>query len=139
MARCDMCDDPEGTLKDSAEMMKKYGWIVHFVTECDDYPYDVNIHTHGLAENFNHPDLQVVLNLDTQIVHDILCDTVVRIKAGERFEPGRTYERIVDNGLRVKFIEAEESGQKILRMIFPDENGRSDIEEIDEKFQRQYQ
>ena len=50
------------------ELLKKYGWFPHKVTEYDPQsPTGFNMHTHGILENFDHPDFQIVVPGPDQI------------------------------------------------------------------------
>jgi hypothetical protein len=50
-------------LQKEQALMKKYGWLVHFVPGSEGVPFGMNIHTHGLLESFGHLDLQICLNM----------------------------------------------------------------------------
>ena len=104
------------------EMLKKYGWIVHYVFPAKEGEL-ANIHTHGVEENFNHKDFQIVLPLPQQLVHSLLVSVVERVKRGERFEPQKPYSNIIAN-YNVYFVEKYEGDRLVLRMIFPDEQGK---------------
>lgn len=112
------------------EMMKKHGWIVHFVFETEESEFDglANIHTHGMAQNFNHPDLQIVLPIDPQTAHMLLIEIVEQVKQGKVFEVNQRYGEIIRD-MDIYFIEAEEGGRSVLRAIIPDSNGRFPFDE----------
>lgn len=119
--------------KDEAEKMAKYGWIVHFTTDQSD------IHTHGLVEKYNHPDLQIAFPLPPQIAHQLLHNTVKRIEKGEKFEIGEDYSEIAGQGYKVRFVQAIESDRVVLRMIIPPANGELDRHKMNsELFEKQY-
>lgn len=120
-----------------AAKMAEYGWVVHFVKD-EDSPTGLNIHTHGLQESFDHPDLQVVLPIPTNIIQPILHTIVDRIKAGERFSDGETIENVISNGLSVKMVNAKESDREVLRVIFPDQLGNCDSWSMKDPYLRQY-
>jgi len=71
------------------KMMKDYGWAAHYV------PYDdnhINYHTHGLSENFNHPDLQIVLPISMENAHGIVSNIIDDIKEGNKFYENKNYK-----------------------------------------------
>jgi len=124
---CDMCrDGAEAVHEKETAMLQKHGWFVHFVPGSD-VPYGLNIHTHGLLEIFEHPDLQICMAMDPQTAHGILADIIEdKIKKGEKFEAGKKYEKIIGNGYNVLFLNASEGDRTVLRMIFPDKDGGFD-------------
>ena len=115
------------------ECVEKYGFYVHYVNEGE----SIDVHTHGLAESLNHPDLQILLSLDPQTSHHIINGVVDRIREGESFSDGMVVEGLIKN-FPVKFIDAKEGNRDILRIILPDPNGKLDLDEIDEKYAIQY-
>lgn len=136
---CEACRDGiEAVRAKQAEMMKKYGWVADLVRDDEDCPYGVNLHTHGLEESFNHPDLQVCLPLDPSIGHGVLSAVVSRIKEGRKFKDCEEVEGVLQKGFSVMFVEAEEGGRKVLRVILPDAEGRLKPEEIDGQYRCQY-
>lgn len=109
--------------KQEEEMLKKYGWVVHFVfPEKEEDSWHVNYHTHGLQENFNHMDLQVTLPIDKELVHSILHDVVNDIKNGMKYEENKRYSNVIQ-GFDVKFKKFKEKEREVLRLMFPDANG----------------
>lgn len=115
---------------DQIEMMKKHGWIVHFVFETRDCEFDgmANIHTHGMAQNFNHPDLQIVLPIDPQTAHMLLIEIVEQVKQGRVFEANQRYGKIIKD-FDILFIEAKEGERTVLRVILPDSQGKFPFDE----------
>lgn len=101
------------------EQLTKHGWFVHFVQGDERYPTGVNHHTHGLAEIFDHPDLQVIVPMPARAVHNVLTEVVNRIKAGQKFKHGDITENVVGN-YSVLFHDAYEGDRKVLRIIIPD-------------------
>lgn len=120
------------------DMMQKHGWYVHFVAP-DDGPTGANYHTHGLQESFEHPDLQIVLNIPEKVAHNLFHNAVDRIKAGEKFQAGQRAGQICGGGYEVKFVEAHEGDRTVLRMILPDvDHHLDDTEEMVPDFRKQY-
>ncbi|MED3554125.1 DUF4262 domain-containing protein [Cytobacillus praedii] len=112
------------------EMMEKYGWLIHFVSETDLNEFNglSNIHTHGLKENFNHSDFQVFLPVDPQTIHPILIMMVEQVKEGKVFETGKKDSQVLQ-GFDVIFKEFEEEDRTVMRLILPDPNGKFPGEE----------
>jgi len=131
----------EGTDLDKwhSDMMKEYGWYSHIVF--DDFkqvPNGINIHTHGIAISFDHPDFQVCVPLDGNIAQEILGNLVYLIKDGKRFSSNEYYFDIIETW-PITFIEATESRRPVLRLIFPDQDGCLDPEGMKDPFRTQYQ
>lgn len=102
------------------EMLAKEGWYIEYVPGDDGCPNNINIHTHGLQENFNHPDLQICIGIKPQTAAKFFHDLVGRIKKGERFETGKIYSDIAAR-YDTQFIDAFECGRPVLRMVIPNE------------------
>lgn len=121
--QCFSCNNGiEATREMEKNSIKKYGWYAHFVFDQTEAPYEINIHTHGLVETANHKDLQICFPLQQQTAHAILSNVIHRIKEGEVFEAGKKYSKILD-GYDVLFINANEDGREVLRMIMPNKDG----------------
>ena len=118
------------------EMMKKHGWYIHFVFD-DDTPFNTNIHTHGLVETYKHRDVQICAPLSQETAQAILAGLVQRIKAGDKFAAGEKVFELIQN-YPVTFIKATENDREVLRIIFPDETGNLDPNEMNEVWARQY-
>lgn len=102
--------------------LKKYGWYAECVEFDTDYPNEFNYHTHGILENFGHPDFQVCFRIDEKILHQFMCILVVEIQNGNRFLPEQSYMGIIKD-FPAKFIEAWENGRKVLRLLIPNKYG----------------
>lgn len=127
--QCEACrDGMEAVMKKQKEQTDKHGWIIHYIPKSKEHPFGVNIHTHGLADNFNHPDLQIVIPMRPEFVHKILITAVEKhIKKNEPYVSGKKYTDLVTDSegtdYGVLFIDAVEDGRKVLRMIFPEKDG----------------
>lgn len=77
-------------------------------------------HTYGLSE-YDHDELQMVLDLPKKMIAYILNSIGMRIAAGERFEPGQDITDILGTPLgkpvAIKIIRLEKG---ILRLMIPD-------------------
>ena len=111
-------------MRQQEEMIKKYGFVIHNVfpsEEDEDILY--SIHTHGLKENFNHMDLEVVLPMNPNIVAGIFHGMVDSIKDGETFEDKSTSDRVIQN-FDVQLVRVNDGARDLLRIVLPDENGK---------------
>jgi hypothetical protein len=127
--------------KTPEQMMEEHGWIVHYVFETDKREFNglCNIHTHGLEQNFDHPDFQVVLPLDPKVIHPVLSGMVADVKQGKQFLANVRDNRVL-SGMDVMFKEFEENGRTVLRLIVPDPNGLlPDQEGCQEPYSRQFE
>jgi hypothetical protein len=109
------------------ELMKKYGWMVHFVTPDDDYPFNVNIHTHGFTEKFKHMDIQICAPISPAIAQGIMNNIAKRIEEGNKFKENKKYKDIIER-FPVLMCHATENGREVLRIVFPDKHGSFDGE-----------
>lgn len=125
---CDACKYGMEEVERRERMnLEKYGWIAHVVPEYEGSPLDFNLHTHGVQENFDHPDFEVVLPMNPVIIMGMLHNIVNRIKEGETFVTGRQYTNLIyaegpGRNLPVEFAESTECGRRVLRVILPDED-----------------
>ena len=120
------------------EMLAKYGWFAHYVSDDPDAPMGVNFHTHGMDETFDHPDLQIVFPIDPKIAHSLFWEAINQIKSGKKFRDGDVVDKIVGNGFSVKFVEAQENERTVLRMILPDKYGNLDRADLAGTMAEQY-
>ena len=109
------------------EIMKKYGWMVHFVTPDNDYPFNVNIHTHGYPEKYKHPDMQICAPISPEIAQAIMHTITKRLEKGKVFKANKKYKNIIE-GFTVLIHSATENGRDVLRIVFPDKHGSFDSE-----------
>lgn len=119
-------------------MLKEHGWYVHYIFETDQREYDgmANIHTHGLKENFDHAELQLVMPLEPGTAQLILNSLFQEIKNGKRFEAGVVYENIFT--LPVSFANFTEDGRDVLRILIPDPQGKlPDQDDCEAMYKRQ--
>jgi hypothetical protein len=123
--------------KEQAQLAK-HGWISHYVFDDPDTPTGINVHTHGLAENYGHPDFQLVLPLATETAWGILANLVDDVKAGRVFSAGTTAGGIIRD-YNLGFAAASEGGRDVLRVIVPDPEGRTARGEIGGEYAVQYE
>ena len=114
----------EDLQRKQAAMLEKYGWMVHYVFDDDESPNRTNYHTHGIADNFNHPDLQICLPIQPEVAHGLFEAAIDNIKKGVAYTANIEYDNILAGGFKVKFMETQDGSRKVLRMLIPDENGK---------------
>lgn len=104
------------------QMLEQYGWYMDAVY-ADEYDgIHANYHTHGVRENFNHLDFQIVLNMDPEEANNVFYTLIDYINSGSEFEEGKEYCNII-KGFKVVFKQYSEMGRDVLRVLLPDENG----------------
>lgn len=104
--------------------LREHGWLIHYLSGSDgEYGGLANIHTHGLQENFHHPDFQVVMPIPPEVIHPILTLLAEEVKGGRVFEPYVRQERVL-KGMDVIFLPYRESGREVLRLVLPDPTGK---------------
>jgi hypothetical protein len=136
--KCCLCGESKGDkiakladLKEKEkEWLKKPGWFAHMVG-------DVNYHTHGLDLTQNHINIEVVLPIDPNLIHDLITSAIDLIKKGKKFESGKDYARVIKK-LKVRFVKSREGDRDVLRMIIPDKNGNLDKDKMEETFAKQW-
>lgn len=102
-------------------MSDNFNWIVHHVFGYDDAGNFANNHTHGM-EQYNHFDFQLVLNIDPKMAAAILNNLGIRVRDGDKFEPGSMVENIITH-YAVRLDLKTEGIRPVLRVILPDPNG----------------
>lgn len=104
------------------QMLEQYGWYMHAIYADEYDEIHANYHTHGVHENFNHLDFQIVLNMDPEVANDVFFTLIDYIKSSRKFEEGKEYSDIIE-GFKVGFKQYREMGRDVLRVLLPDENG----------------
>lgn len=117
----------------------KVDWIIHAVmndVECSacgtsEKPFldgIADIQTRGM-DKYGHPEFQIVLDcIDIRISQQILNSLGLRVAEGERFESGMQADDVIQN-FPVRFQEFMNHKKPVLRVIFPDPNGKFPEEE----------
>lgn len=120
----------------AVECMKKYGFYIHFVIDGDfeNSPSGVNHHTHGIPQSHACHDFQITVPLDPEVVSGIFHNLYDRVKDGEVFAAGDIVHDIIGNDMAITFIEAEENGRTVLRVILPDPAGNIDKSKMQNKW-----
>lgn len=124
-------DDP--TIRDDYDKwvdnaMKEFGFYIHWVP-VNEAPHDgehlqMNHHTHGLTETYpGSMDLQIVLPVHGKQAAAWFHDVVDSMyKKGKPLKRQGIYEKCFN--VPVLARKYRESGRTVLRLIFPDEQGK---------------
>lgn len=110
------------------QMIEEYGWYMDIIYAEEYDQIHSNYHTHGVKENFNHIDFQIVLNIDPEVANGIFFNLIEDIRNGKIFEEDKKYSDIIE-GYRVEFKQYREMGRDVLRVLLPDEDGVLPTEE----------
>ena len=124
-------------LEKQEEMIKKNGWLAHYVSDDPTAPFRINYHTHGLPALTGHKDLQASVPLPYEMLHHIMTGIVKKIQAGEKFSEGDKLFDIIEK-YPITFINAKEGERDVLRVIFPDQTGCLDTAEMKGPLAKQY-
>ncbi len=119
---CESCLNVQRLLNHQNDLIAKNGYLIHLIPDDSDCPYQINVHTHGLWENYQHLDIQVCLRLPMAILNRVMGIVADKIKQGERFVPDKRYMGIIET-FPVMFVFAYESDRVVLRMLLPNANG----------------
>ena len=98
------------------ELIEKYGFVIHNVFPSSEYEILWSHHTHGLKENFNHTDLEIVLPIDPQIVGSVFHGMVDLIKDGESFENKLTSDKVIKN-YSVQLVKVSDGQRDLIRVV----------------------
>ncbi len=130
--KCALCDGKSlEEMKDwQDEKTKKCGFVIHCVQGRDAF---MNAHTHGFSDTWKHKDFQVVLALPESVISSVFWGFADRVKAGEEFKAGDQVDKII-RGFPVKLVDAVEADRDVLRVIFPDAEGRFPGEKGTDKY-----
>lgn len=109
------------------ELMGRYGWYAHIVTDCksmDTEPF--NAHTHGLPETFEHPNLQIIYTeLSQKEISDIFTEVIDSyVSKGYKLHEGLVLE-LTKYKTSVKFVPTTSyDNENVIRILLPDGNGK---------------
>lgn len=116
-------------------LMQEHGFLIDFVFPCEDSEnQDWDIHTHGLVENFSHPEIQICIGLPQEIAMPIIHSIVSRIKAGEKFTHGQVDWEIAKD-YPTYFIRVNEN---MVRLIVSDRSAQYLEEDVVGVYLQQY-
>ena len=94
------------------ENIKKYGFTIHVITDDDDN--FVELHTHGILQNFGNLDLQIISEDGSFREFDIVRLDIDELKIEYVFRI--VQEEIIELGNDIT------ASRTLLRIIIPDEN-----------------
>lgn len=109
-------------------------YIIHYVGD-PSYGGYIDAHTHGLVENFSHKDLQIVFPYETPQTATLLNRLIDAIDKGTKFEVGIKYPGFFTS-CDIEFIEVQDRGRVLLRLLIPDGDCISPLNPLCEKFYR---
>ena len=112
------------------EAMEQEGWYAHIVVAEKEGDL-ANYHTHGMPHSFQHPDLQVVLPMNPNVIHNVVHGIVEKIKEGTVYEDGDVVDDLIQGGYSLKFVAATENDRPVLRIIVPDASNNLDPDTLD--------
>lgn len=115
------------------EQVAKHGFCYVYVPISEQ---SINAYTMGVKESFGHTDFQITLQIPMKVVGDIFHALVKRVKAGETFEPGKDYREIIQN-YPVRMMSSAVRRGPLVRLLFPDKDGRFPGEGVSEFFEIQ--
>lgn len=115
------------------ENIKKYGFTIHVITDDDDN--FVELHTHGILQNFGNLDLQIkfVPDLTLQKAYDIITEITSIISEDGSFREFDIVRLDIDE-LKIEYVfrivqekiielgNDTTASRTLLRIIIPDEN-----------------
>ena len=110
-------------IQKKGELINKYGFVFHSVFPDSKDEILWSHHTHGLKENFNHTDLEIVLPVAPNIAGSIFHGMVDLIKNGESFENKLVSDKVIVN-YDVQLVKVSDGKRELLRIVLPDEMGR---------------
>lgn len=124
----------EVTLEHQQEMMQKHKFVVHYVIDTYEFPLDdqllsyPSIHTHGLTEHFNHPEIELALPLEEQTAMYLMHTFVDKLKAGVKVEETEIFTWPEYNHVRcyclpVSYLQGQSVCQGY-RLVIGDENNK---------------
>lgn len=102
-------------------------------------PTGVNIYTVGLKQNYDHPEIQIVLNLKKEIIEKIIETCIKKIEKGNDFLTDIIYDDILPNDYKIVFKEKNINDRKIYRLIFSDVDNNIAEDSISGEFFHQYE
>jgi hypothetical protein len=136
--RCELCRDPQESIKWRAKMIGDRQVIIDYVTDDATSPTGFNCHTHGIADHGLSPDLQIVYPHPYSECRSIFLAAIRKLDRIVQFRAGQDYYGIIRGGYRVRMVEAREGGRWVLRIIIPGKDGQVDRGKMPHPFHMQY-
>ncbi len=133
---------PEGNNEFSQNFLNKidrYGWFVMSVVPREGDEGDAWSYSTGLFYHYQHPEI-FILNEPTDLRFSMINSIGDRVKAGEKFEPGKGYADIIEDfdvqfrpmhpthyrdwlNSSLWFYDNDENGFPVLQCFYPDMKG----------------
>lgn len=127
----------EKMMKHEEEMKEKYGYYIHCIIDVD----PLEAHTHGLMD-VGYPEVGIKLGLDPDNVHRMLNVVAQKILKKEiTCSDGTTLQldELCTLPVTFKLLTEDLTPSIILRIIFPDVNGRFPWDEgCNQEFKKQW-
>jgi len=135
---------PDGYNQFSQKFLKtidEYGWFVMNVAPREGEEGDLWSYSTGLFYHYQHPEI-FILNESNDLRFSMINSIGDRVKAGEKFEPGKGYADIIGGGFDVQFrhvhpthyrdwlnsalwfYDDDENSFPVLQCIYPDMQGK---------------
>ena len=106
------------------QQMAKVRWYIHSVFQTPDLPeYIQNNHTHGMQEEYEHYDFQMLINLGANEISRLLNTISFRVQEGEIFKNGQMVSGLYED-CNIRLDLFRETGRDVLRLIIPDKDNR---------------
>lgn len=118
-----------GTEKEWESFCKDPGFIVHSVIGTGD------AHTHGIAERYNHPELELRLNIDPNLAMQVINQAGFLVSQGITLEEGMILSDFCSPGFDATVIQCEHG----LRLVLCDGNGELEPDKMTDDFKTQYE
>lgn len=124
--QCDICKiGREAYIKKEKEILDRVGWLIHYILGDPLFPNQTNIHTHGLPDKYNHPDIQICLHISAEMATGIIHSIISNIQNGFKYEAGQSYDNIFKN-YDIQVVERMEGERHLLRFLLPDKKNTLD-------------
>lgn len=118
----------------------KIDWQIHLVSDNKGFKkYMCDAHTHGINKFFN-TEIQMVLNIDSKLIANLINDIGRLIKSGYKFTEGDLLYNLLTDDMPIGFINAKDyEGEPILRILLPDVNGEVYKPNVTDVYAMQYE
>jgi len=108
-------------LKEDVEPKQACDWIIHYVPYSD----HIDAHTHGLSRKHDHPELQITLPVNMELVKYVINTMGIAVSNGKKFSDGDEIFGLFENqDLPVRLIARKATGENVLRIVLPDKNSK---------------
>lgn len=109
---------------DHIQQLAKVRWYIHSIFQTPDLPdYIQNNHTHGMQEEYDHYDFQLLINPGENEISRLLNTISFRVQEGERFIHGQMVSGLYED-CNIRLDLSRETGRDVLRLIIPDADNR---------------